>query len=407
MRVGSIIVLVFIVACQHTGAQQICSSFEYRQQQLLADPALNIKVSQVEEFIKNKKATASFQRQHLPLITIPVVVHIIYNNSDQEVTDAHITKQIALLNQCFRRLNADSIYTPARFQPLAADCDIEFKLAISDPQRRPTTGIIRKYSPVSKWEANDNMKFSSQGGSDAWDSDQYLNIWVCNLTRVYGYASFPGGATEKDGIVLNYGLFKANNKTIVHEAGHWFGLRHLWGDEYCGDDSVDDTPKQGSGTNGCPAGIRQSCSNGPDGDMYMNFMDVTEGTCTNLFTEGQKMRMRTVLDPGGARYSLLSSFALLPPTNHEIPVPEEQPEWSYASIYPNPATAVITIDVSYDFRWIGNTIQITSAQGIPLMQVKLTAKVTSVNVASLRPGVYFITAKKEDGATIKQKLIKM
>lgn len=410
MRVGLLTILILLVICNQIAAQQVCSSFEYRQQQLQADHALSIKVDQVEQFIKQRTGSAAFLtgRQHLPLITIPVVIHILYNNDDQNITDAFIATQMDVLNQAFRRLNADSVNTPSRFQALATDCDIEFKLAISDPQRRPTTGIIRKRTAVTQWVGDDQMKYNSKGGSDAWPSDKYLNIWICNLKWVAGYASFPGGDPAKDGIVMNYGVFKWQ-KTTVHEAGHWMGLRHIWGDSDCGDDLIDDTPKQSTGTYGCPSGIRSTCSNGPKGDMYMNYMDVTDAGCTNLFTEGQKMRMRTVFDPGGPRISLLSSYALLPPTNFEIPVPvpEEKPVTLSLHMYPNPAATEVTLDLSYDTRWIGNTVRVTSVQGAQLIQSQITSKILTINVSSLKPGIYFITAKREDGAIIKHKLVKI
>jgi hypothetical protein len=252
------------------------------------------------------------------------------------------------------------------------------------------------------------MKYDSKGGSNAWPSDKYLNIWVCNLKWVSGYASFPGGDPAKDGIVMNYGVFKWN-KTTVHEAGHWMGLRHIWGDTDCGDDLIDDTPKQSTGTYGCPSGIRSTCSNGVNGDMYMNYMDVTDAGCTNLFTEGQKVRMRTVFDPGGPRISLLSSHALLPPTNFEIPLPEEKPVTPTATLnmYPNPASTEITLDLSYDTRWIGNTVRVTSVQGAQLIQSQISSKIVTINVSSLKPGIYFISAKREDGAIIKHKLVKI
>lgn len=408
MRIGSLMGLVLLVICNQVTAQQTCLSFEYRQQQLQADPALTIKVDQIEQFIRQRTGSASFLtgRQHLPLITIPVVVHVLYNNDDQNVSDAFIANQLAVLNQNFRRLNADSVNTPSRFQSLAADCDIEFKLAISDPQRRPTTGIIRKYTTLTQWVTDDQVKFTSKGGSDAWDRDKYLNIWVCNLRWVGGYASFPGGDAAKDGIVMNYNVFKWQ-KTTVHEAGHWMGLRHIWGDADCGDDLVDDTPKQLTGTYGCPTGIRSTCSNGANGDMYMNYMDVTDAGCTNLFTEGQKMRMRTVFDEGGARVSLLRSHALLPPTNFEIPLPEDPPKLLLANVYPNPATTDITLDLPDDVRWAGNAIRITSVQGTQLMQIQVTSKIMTVNISNLKPGMYFITTKRENGTIIKQKLVKI
>lgn len=408
MRTGLLFVLLLFIIGSHVNAQQGCASFEYRQQELLLNPALKSKINEIEAFIQQKKAsgTSATAREHQPLITIPVVVHILYNNADENVADIFVTKQLDILNKAFRRQNADSNNTPIRFRSLAADCDIEFKLAISDPQRRPTTGVIRKYTPVKKWVADDRMKYSSKGGDDAWDSNKYLNIWVCNLSYVNGYATFPGGAAEKDGVVLSYGVFKWQT-TIIHETGHWLSLKHIWGDDYCGDDLVDDTPKQSSYSSGCPSGIRSTCSNGPDGDMYMNYMDVTSGECTNLFTEGQKKRMRSLFALGGARTSLLSSYALLPPTNHEIPVPEETPKSFTTTIYPNPAATEITLDFSYDTRWVGRSVTITSLQGLPMIQVQVSSKVMKINVEKLKPGVYFVTGKNEDGTTIKQKLVKI
>lgn len=401
---------LFIAAftCQLT-AQRACQSFDYGEKELLADPSLQIKIDEVEGFIRRKLAeqgSAFGQRgEHLIMITIPVVVHILYHQVEQNISDEQVFNQIALLNQCFRRLNADTSNTPDRFISFAADCEIEFKLAIADPVRRATTGITRKYTPVTKWDTDDQMKFSAKGGDDAWDSKNFMNIWVCNLNKTLGYASFPGGPAGKDGIVISLNAF--GSKTAVHEAGHWLGLRHVWGDAYCGDDGVGDTPKQGNFTSGCPSGIRLSCSNAPDGDMYMNYMDLTDNACINLFTKGQKERMRALFDAGGARYTILSSCGLLPPLINEIPVAEELPKWFSPHLYPNPGADEITLDLSCDIRWVGKVIKIIDMRGQLVMNVTVGTKIMKINIGRLKPGMYFISAKKEDGTTIKQKLIKM
>lgn len=409
MRIYLFLALFITGICYHLPAQQVCASFEYKETTLHQTPALKQSVEQTETFILHQIAKQQVEQQRLhenTLITIPVVVHVLYHQPNENISDEMVYKQLSILNACFRRQNADTANTPAWFKPFAADCRIEFKLAITDPKKRATSGIVRTYTPVEKWTIDDDMKFTLKGGDDAWDSEKYLNIWVCNLNRIIGYASFPGGPAEKDGIVISYSYFGVSGKTAVHETGHWLGLKHIWGDEYCGSDDVDDTPKQGTFTTGCPSGIRTSCSNGSYGDMYMNYMDITSDACTNLFTKGQKARMRALFEEGGERYGLLTSYALQPPLINEMPLPDELPKWYYANMYPNPATNEITLDLTYDIRWTGKTITISNAQGQVMLRTTINSKVVKINVSQLPPGIYFIYAKKEDGDTIKQKLVK-
>ena len=419
MRIFIFTLFIFMATACRLSAQRICSSFDYKEQELKTHPSLKISTENIENFIQHKIISRSAKIAGKPhagaIIKIPVVVHVLYNSSQENISDERIFSQIKVLNECFRRLHSDTVNTPQWFKSIAADCGIEFQLAISDPQRKGSKGIIRKYTPVAEWGTDDQVKFSAKTGSDAWDTESYFNIWVCNLGSIAGYSSFPGGPSEKDGIVINTSVFGKSSragynmgKTAVHETGHWLGLRHIWGDSYCGDDWVDDTPKQGIFTSGCPSGIRSSCSNGTNGDMYMNFMDLTQDACTNLFTEGQKERMRVFFENGGARNAILSSYGLLPPLTPEEPPPaEELPVWFHPQLYPNPASNEIILDLSYDIRWIGKTIRITNAQGQFIMQVVINSKIVKMNIDKLRPGLYFLMTKKDDGTTIKQKFIKM
>lgn len=399
-------------------AQRECFSFNYEEQQLKNNSSLKNKITEIESFIQRKLNSPSdiAGRPHTgTIIKIPVVVHILYNKAQENISDEKVFSQVQILNEIFRRRHADTVNTPHPFKSIAADCGIEFQLATSDPLRRNTTGIVRKYTPVTKWNADDHVKSSAKTGNDAWDPQNYLNIWVCNLGGMAGYSSFPGGPETEDGIVIAYSVFGKTSKsgydmgkTAVHEIGHWLGLRHIWGDSYCGDDWVDDTPKQAGFTPGCPTGIRPSCSSDPNGDMYMNYMDLTQDACTNLFTEGQKERMRTVFAVGGARYAMLSSYGLLPPLISQAPLPvEELPQWSHPQLYPNPASNELILDLSYDTRWIGQQIRITNAQGQYVMQLAVNSKIVKMDISKLVPGLYFLLAKKEDGTTIKQKFIKL
>lgn len=337
------------------------------------------------------------------ILRIPVVVHVLYNNASQNVSDAQVQSGIDALNRDFRRKAADTINTPLRFREMAADVQIEFYLATADPFGRATTGIVRKQCTRTAWMADDKMKFSSQGGDNAWDSRSYLNIWLVELAGGSGYASVPGSATATDGVVIRYNAFGTINtnapfqlgRTAVHEVGHWLGLKHIWGDAECGDDGVDDTPQQGFFTKGCPSGFRSSCGNGTMGDMYMNFMDYTDDACMNLFTEGQRSRMRQLFAADGPRASLLQSRGLGNPWMQEAPLPVGE-----AVLYPNPAQEKITVQVGSSF--IGKTLRLYNSQGQLQKEETVTSPQQTISVAHLRPGIYFLRA-----SDFLQKFIKL
>ncbi len=139
----------------------------------------------------------------------------------------------------------------------------------------------------------------------------------------------------------------------------------------------------------------------------MNYMDYTNDACINLFTEGQKERMRSLFDPGGARNSILSSYGLDAPLINESPLPDESPRWLYPVLYPNPATNELILDVAYDVRWIGKVISLINVNGQQAMRITITSRVQRIDISKLKPGMYFISVKKEDGSYIKQKFIKM
>ena len=236
--------------------------------------------------------------------TIPVVVHIIHKNNNEYLSLEQINSQLEVLNQDFNRTNADATNTPAVFENVAANCNIEFCLAQRTPQNEITNGITYTSTDVSSFSLYDNRVFhDSLGGKTIWDPSTYLNIYVCDLSSVLGFASFPGGIPSMDGIVIDFENFGTignlnapydQGRTTTHELGHYLNLLHIWGSGSCSDDFVDDTPIQEDHNFGCPAHPSPSCSN--SGDMFQNFMDYTNDACMNLFTEGQKQRMLTVLN---------------------------------------------------------------------------------------------------------------
>ena len=237
-----------------------------------------------------------------------MVVHVVYNTRAENISTAQINSQIAALNKDFRATNSDKSKVPNVWKGLVADTRIQFALATTDPTGKSTSGIVRTKTTRTSFGTGDTVKSSASGGADPWPSDRYLNIWVCTLGGgLLGYAQFPGGPPATDGVVILNTAFGTRGsatapfnlgRTVTHEIGHWLNLRHIWGDtEDCsGSDFVADTPNAEGPNYGKPAFPQISCSNGPNGDMFMNYMDYVDDDAMFMFTPQQVARMHATLD---------------------------------------------------------------------------------------------------------------
>lgn len=320
MKKIQIVLLALVLSFSGLHAQRVCGSMEHLNNALQNDPTLADRMTQIEEHTKDfVKNNPHGQRV---VVTIPVVVHVVYNTGTQNVSNAQIQTQLDVLNADFRKLNADASSIPAAFQSVAADCEINFCLAQRDPAGNTTTGIQRRQTTVTSFSTNDAVKYYSQGGLDAWDRNKYLNIWVCNMGGgILGYAQFPGGTAATDGVVILYTALGTigtatspfnKGRTATHEVGHWLNLRHIWGDTNCGSDLVADTPTHNTANYGCPTYPHYSTCSGQPVEMTMNYMDYSDDACMYMFTAGQKTRMQAVLTTGGARVSLATSNGCVP-----------------------------------------------------------------------------------------------
>ena len=303
---NKIFALLLASICLVATAQERCGTEANTRNMMKDNPsyaAARMKVNaQTNKWIENHP-----NHSEKTIITIPVVVHVVWNTNAENISDAQVESQIEILNADFRRTNIDQINTPNVWQSIAADCEIEFCLATTDPDGNVTNGINRvQTSETSFGMSGDPVKSTSDGGIDAWDNDDYMNIWVCDLgSGLLGYATPPSnwiGST--DGVVIGYKYFGDmgtaqppyhKGRTATHEVGHWLNLDHVWGGwGSCGNDQVADTPKQEQENYSCPAFPLHpnACSTtNANGDMFMNYMDYTNDACMNLFTEGQKARM--------------------------------------------------------------------------------------------------------------------
>jgi hypothetical protein len=366
---------------------------------------------------------------------IPVVFHIVYNTQNENLHDSLIESQMRILNECFRRKNADTNNTRDLFKPLAADIRVEFYMAQIDPNGDSTNGIVRQVTSKSTFYSGsttlsmDEVKYSIRGGSDAWNTENYLNIWVCDLSFreipiILGYAFPPVNATgwnqnayvgkERQGVVLHYSIVGEGNpsntsgpnstsfRTAVHEVGHFLGLRHIWGDgpaqNGCNvDDFIDDTPVTATRNSGCNK-LRNTCNEGQGDmpDMIENYMDYSPGTCVNMFT---KMQANLML------HNLLNLRTGLA----EIEAPEEPIILASRNVlYPNPIEDNVVLELIGIEPSTWYTIEITNALGQVIHSEKYHLQVdkTDIEMSFLTSGVYYLEIYKENDLLFAKKLVK-
>ena len=261
LKKWSVVFFFFIILPSFIwGQNRGCITKDYVDYHIQQNPNALTKINELNDI--TQEMGFFLHQDDAPLI-IPVVVHVVYKNDDENISDAQIQSQIDILNQDYRKLNSDVNQAPPLFADDVADCNIEFVLAQYDPNGYVTTGITRTETQVNEFNHNDDfVKKDNSGGKNAWDTKKYLNIWVCDLAgNGLGYSPYPGVVTsDLDGVVIDYEAFGNTGtatapynkgRTATHEIGHWLNLIHIWGDDeedengdYCTlDDKVSDTPQ--------------------------------------------------------------------------------------------------------------------------------------------------------------------
>ena len=252
---------------------------------------------------------------------IPVVFHVMWYDQSDNISEAQLQDAIDILNEDMRRMNPDTGLLRAIFKPVAADMEVEFRIAKKDPNGRCTNGVTRTQTNLSL-AANNNVK-----SLIGWDNTKYLNIWVVrqiNLSGTspgsitLGYSAFPynGIPLTQDGIVIrhdNLGSIGTSagtrHRTLTHEVGHYLNLYHTFQGGCSQGDNCYDTPPVSSSSNGCNNSTQNTCSNdNPDlPDMVENYMDYSDDNCMNTFTQNQKSRAKSVLNSLNLRGNLCTS----------------------------------------------------------------------------------------------------
>ena len=295
-----LLLLIFTLLFMRTYSQRIC---EYND-------TLNLD-------IEREVSSYSMERSD-QVITIPVVFHIVWKTSTQNVSNTRVMSQLAALNRDFSKSNLDANNTPSIFT--AANPNIQFCLATRDINGNPTTGIVRRQTTKSSFSGITMSQYVN-GGSEAWGNPSsascpYLNIYVCDLS------GSTMGISAAGIVVIDFAYFGTGSglpssfnqgRTATHEVGHWLNLRHIWGDSTCGDDFVNDTPRHNAANFGCPSYPHLSTCTGTPIEMTMNYMDYTNDACMYMFSQGQVNRMRAGLTATGSKSGIANSVGCTAP----------------------------------------------------------------------------------------------
>lgn len=289
---------------------------------LSEDPEMTKEQEKIEKHIANFKLVGQIKE-----VTIPIIFHILYNESTERISEEQIQTQLVALNRDFTvNLLEEEVRHPAdkaeKFSKhLPEKLGIQFCLADLRQGNQNQSAIQYTPTEVQAWADDDAIKIAEKGGVASIQPDKYLNIWIGNLEEgTSGYAQMPGGGEATDGIVIDYQFFGVmeseispynEGKTLTHLIGSYLGLYELWNEKVrCGDDLVDDTPIH-NGANFGPVSHYKHvslCGDNPT-EMSMNFMDNSDDASLYLFTVGQMWRMQAILTNGGPRHQLVKTKA--------------------------------------------------------------------------------------------------
>lgn len=368
LRISLFILFSIVMVFNSVAQTHLCSEYEADRRAEIENPdALNAK-SELELFTKQYS-----QNQPKTEVTyvIPVVFHVLHYYGAENISKAQILDAIRIMNEDYKKLNSDTSNIVPAFQGIAANSNIEFRLAQIDPNGNCTDGIVRTVTSET-YNANDDSKLLSP----SWPRNKYLNVWTANNLEsgAAGYSYYPSSVSgtwgaNKDGVIIlaTYvgSIGTGNNGTsraLTHEVGHYLNLAHTWGNSNepglasnCGiDDGVSDTPNT-IGHTSCNL-TANTCG---ELDNVQNYMDYSY--CSNMYTEGQKIRMRAALNSSvSGRNNLWSASNLIATGTNDgyvsqICIPE--PDFKYnKSLSCDNLTVQFTdltwnVDTGYSLQW--------------------------------------------------------
>ena len=395
-----------------------CGTLEHMEYLKQNDPSLEQQLKEYNEVLNQWVAKNPGGDKARAVRTIPLVFHIVYNTNAQNISDEQIMSQLKAMNEDFSRTNADASKTPAAFQSVAGNPNLQFCLAQRDPSGKATNGIVRVKTTKTGFGTEDDVKSKATGGDDAWDVTKYYNIWICNFSdsQLLGYGEFPTGQASKTfGYVGTYKYTGTTSnvqppfnkgRTTTHEIGHCFNLKHIWGDENAcsGSDDCADTPNQAKASGGKPTyPFKDACTTTNPGIMFMNYMDYSDDDVMNMFTVGQVARMDAVVN--NAPYNkLLTSNGCVP-----ISTGVEEIESSYElNVYPNPTDGDFTLTFN-GVEKANYVVELRNSLGQSVYKEEVKDFIgsysKSLNLEKYGKGVYTVNISNSKNQAVKKLIV--
>ena len=259
------------------------TSVQYLNNLISKNPRVKDTRTQIESFIS--EAVTSFEREMVnPAQGIPInlTFHVLHREPQERITEEQIHSQIEALNRDFGKVDT-------KFDHIALDRDgfnrvageVHFNFDLNRSSDFPSINYAETKRDC--WPLDDAIKLKEQDGVPPVDPSRTINIWVANLGgESRGYATMPGGPEETDGIVIDYRFVGIGGsavapynegKTLTHLIANYLNIQSLWGEGYCKDDGVADTPIHNSPNFGCPKYRHiTTCSDKIVTEMTMNFI---------------------------------------------------------------------------------------------------------------------------------------
>jgi Pregnancy-associated plasma protein-A/Secretion system C-terminal sorting domain len=377
---------------------------------------------------KNKTAYRLFQERiqnaiahpsigNRAIVYLPVVIHVVARDPVQPVSVAQALNQLDVLNADFAGEGNNISSLEEEFIPLVADVQFQFCLASIDPDGLPTSGITYTQTDVKDIALQTgeggrmSIHYDQLGGKTGWDPARYINIWIGEYGGLLGSASFPGMAAypEEIGVIIDpryFGSigdagmsgFFSGGHTLTHEMGHFFGLKHIWGngvDASCTDgDDIADTPNAEGPYYDCPSGIQMTCGTH---NMYQNFMDFTDDRCLAAFTQGQAEVMQAVLD---TYYPMLVTEGTCTPAAETFSSWYDQLVWAHDQ----PSNTYV---IYAEVNWMGQkNIGVYSADGKQVLRDTWEDQQSYLlDLANAGAGVYFVRIDDGDKQFVRKVVV--